>query len=90
MNVEKKGEPQKGYRYSLGGEQPKLHLKFAPPLSQEMRLHLAKLRDEAFAEGKEAGRVETEREYYGNGLISLGLGGFVGAGVLALIQRIFA
>lgn len=72
------------------GETPKLHLRHAPPLSQEMRVLLAKLRDEAHAAGKLEGQREVEREYYGNGLISFGIGGGAGMLVLLLIQRIFA
>lgn len=73
-----------------GGDQPRLPLKFTAPLSPQMRLMLADLRDKAFIDGEAHGRRETEREYYGNGLISLSIGGFVGAGLFWLIQRVFA
>lgn len=77
-------------RAGTADDQPKLHLRHAAPLSPEMRVSLAQLRDEAYADGKLDGRREVEREYYGNGLISFGIGSFAGAGLLWFLMRVFA
>ena len=71
-----------------GGKQ--LHLKYAPPLSTEMRATLMSLRDEAYNDGKTEGRREVEQEYYGNGIISWGVGTLCGMGFLFALQRVFA
>lgn len=61
-----------------------------PPLSPAMRALLETHHAETFEKGRLAGRREMEEEFTGSGLVMLGLGALSGAGMLWLIQRIFA
>jgi hypothetical protein len=67
-------------RINLG----KTHSRRVPAMSDEMREYMTRVLDEEFERGRQAGRDETEQEYFGNGVISLGVGAMGGAFVMWL------